>query len=145
MRRLINGDESTHQILSYGLLFLTFYGFPYTTDPPTRTMPMWPSTVFVWSPSTIPYTHRTIGLVPRQRPPIWPMGHVVLFSFLSSFSVTQHILSWPNQSQVITPHGWDLNICFATHKPCAHFTYHLYLRLLYLLQKGRKFLPRTQT
>ena len=26
-------DESTHQILSYGLLFSTFYHFPYTTDP----------------------------------------------------------------------------------------------------------------
>ena len=33
-------DESTHQILSYGLLFSNFYHFPYTTDPPTSTVPM---------------------------------------------------------------------------------------------------------
>ena len=32
-------------------------------------------------------------------------------------------------------------ICFATHKPCAHFTYCLYLRLLYLLWKTRKLSP----
>ena len=30
-------DESTHQILSYGLLFLIFYRFPYTAGPPTST------------------------------------------------------------------------------------------------------------
>ena len=35
-----NGDESTHQILSYGLLFSTFYHFPYTADPPTSTAPI---------------------------------------------------------------------------------------------------------
>ena len=29
-------------------------------------------------------------------------------------------------------------ICFTAHKPCAHFTYHLYLWLLYLLWKRRK-------
>ena len=39
----------------------------------------------------------------------------------------------------------DLTIHFTAHKPCAHFTYCLYLRLLYLLQKTRKFFPRTQT
>ena len=32
-------DESTHQILSYSLLFLTFYHFPYTAGPPTSTTP----------------------------------------------------------------------------------------------------------
>ena len=69
------------------------------------------------------------------------MDHVVIFSFLSLFPFTQCILSWPDQSQVITLHGRDLTICFATHEPCAHFTYHLYLRLLYLLQKTRKFSP----
>src|SRR5580698_6426775 len=36
-------DESTHQILSYGLLFLTFYCFPYTAGPPTSTAPTRPS------------------------------------------------------------------------------------------------------
>ena len=40
------GDESTHQILSYGLLFLTFYRFPYTAGPPTSTAPMRPSPTF---------------------------------------------------------------------------------------------------
>ena len=138
-------DESTHQILSNGLLLSTFYHFPYTADPPTCTMPMWPFVTFAQSPLTIPYTHCTIGLVPCRRPPIWPMDHVVIFSFLSLFSFTQHILSWPNRSQVITPPGWDLTICFATHKPCAHSTYCLHLRLLYLLWKRRKFFPRTQT
>ena len=68
-----------------------------------------------------------------------------IFSFLSLFSFTWHILLWPGQSQVTTPHDQDLTICFTTHKPCAHFTYHLYLRLWYLLQKRRKFFPRTQT
>ena len=38
-----DGDESTHQILSYGLLFSTFYRFPYTADPPTSTAPSRPS------------------------------------------------------------------------------------------------------
>ena len=32
-------DESTHQIPSNGLLFLTFYHFPYTADPLTSTAP----------------------------------------------------------------------------------------------------------
>ena len=91
------------------------------------------------SPLTIPYTHCTIGLVPHRRPPIWPMNHVVIFSFLSLFSFTRHILLRPDWSPVITPRGRDLTICFATHKPCACFTYRLYLRLLYLLQKTRKF------
>ena len=40
-------DESTHQILSYGLLFSTFYNFPATADPPTCTTPMWPSVTFM--------------------------------------------------------------------------------------------------
>ena len=39
-------DESTHQILSYGLLFLTFYHFPYTAGPPTSTAPTRPSPTF---------------------------------------------------------------------------------------------------
>ena len=46
MGRLINGDEFTHQILSYGLLFLTFYHFPYTAGPLTSTVPMQPSPTF---------------------------------------------------------------------------------------------------
>ena len=138
-------DESTYQILSNGLLFSTFYHFPYTADPPTSTMLMQPSPTITWtivrSPSTIPYTHHTIGPVPHRRPPIWPMDHIVIFSFLSLFPITQRILSWPNQPQVVTPHDRDLTIRFATHEPCAHFTYHLYLRLLYLLWKTRKFSP----
>ena len=36
----IHGDKSTHQIPSNGLLFSTFYHFPYTADPPTSTVPM---------------------------------------------------------------------------------------------------------
>ena len=138
-------NESTHQILSYGLLFLLFYNFPYTANPPTCTTPMQPSTTFTWSPPTIPYTHCTISPVPHQRPPIWPTDHVVIFSFLSLFSFTWCILLQPNQSQVIAPCGQDLTIHFSAHEPCAHFTYHLYLRLLYLLRKRRKFFPRTQT
>ena len=39
-------DEFTHQILSYGLLFLTFYRFPYTAVPPTSTAPTRPSPTF---------------------------------------------------------------------------------------------------
>ena len=138
-------DESTHQILSYGLPFSTFYHFPYTADPLTSTAPMRPSLTIAWtfaqSPPTIPYTHHTISPVPCWRPPIWPTDHVVIFSFLSLFPFTQCILSRPNRSQVIAPCDWDFTICFAAHKPCAHFTYHLYLRLLYLLQKTRKFSP----
>ena len=34
----LGGDDgSTHQIPSDGLLFSTFYHFPYTADPPTST------------------------------------------------------------------------------------------------------------
>ena len=87
-----------------------------------------------------PIPHRTIGLVPCQRPPIW-QTMLLYFSFLSLFSFIWRVLSQPDQSQVITPCGWDLTICFATHEPCAHFTYHLYLRCLYLLQKRSKFSP----
>ena len=36
-RDVMDIDESTHQILSYGLLFSTFYHFPYTADPLTST------------------------------------------------------------------------------------------------------------
>ena len=65
-------DEFTHQILSYGLLFSTFYRFPYTAGPPTFTALMRPSLTFMRrfarSLPTIPYTHRTIGPVPRRRP-----------------------------------------------------------------------------
>ena len=142
-------DESTHQIPSNGLLFSTFYHFPYTAGPPTSNAPMWPSLTFTqtfaWSPSTIPYTHCTIGSVPCRRPLIWPTDHIVTFSFCSLFSFTRHILSRSDQSQIVAPCDRDLTIYFATHKPCAHFTYRLYLRLLYLLQKRRKFSPRTQT
>ena len=49
-------DESTHQIPSNALLFLTFYHFPYTADPPTSAVPMWPSPTITRSPLTIPYT-----------------------------------------------------------------------------------------
>ena len=63
-------------------------------------MLVWPSATFMRSPSTIPYIHCTIGLVPRQRPPIWPMDHIVIFSFLSLFSFTWRVLSWPGRSQV---------------------------------------------
>ena len=144
-----NGDESTHQILSYGLLFLTFYHFPYTADPPTSTAPMRPFPTitqrFMRSPPTIPYTHRTIGPVPCWRPLIWPTDHIVTFPFLSLFSFTQRILSRSDQSQIVTPHDQDLTICCSAHEPCACFTYCSYLRLVYLLQKTRKFSPRTQT
>ena len=66
---------------------------------------------------------------------------LLYFSFLSLFSFIQCILSWPDQSQVIALRGRDLTICFATHKLCARFTHHLYLRLLYLHRKRRKFSP----
>ena len=108
-------------------------------------MPMWPSPTIVQSPSTIPYTHHTIGPVPRQRPPIWPTDHIVIFSFLSLFSFTQCILSRPDRSQVVAARDQDLTIHFTAHEPCAHFTYHLYLRLLYLLWKNKEVFPRTQT
>ena len=121
---------------------LTFYHFPYTTDPPTSTMPTQPSATITWSPLTIPSTHCTISPVPHWRPPIWPMDHIVIFSFLSLFSFTQCVLSRPSQSQVITLHGQDLTICFTTHELCACFTYHLYLRLLYLLQKKKEVFPQ---
>ena len=92
-----HSNESTHQILSYGLLFLTFYHFPYTADPLTCTTPTWPSATFTWtfvqSPLTIPYTHGTISPVPHRRPPIWPTDHIVIFSFLSLFSFTQPDMS----------------------------------------------------
>ena len=61
-------DESTHQIPSNGLLFSTFYHFPYTADPLTSTAPTWPFPTIVWtfaqSPPTMPYTHHTISPVP---------------------------------------------------------------------------------
>ena len=67
-----DGDESTHQIPFNGLLFSTFYHFPYTADLLTSTAPTRPSPTFVRrfarSPPTIPYTHCTIGPVPHQRP-----------------------------------------------------------------------------
>ena len=100
---------------------------------------MRPSTNFVWSPLTIPYTHHTISLVPHRRPPIWPMDHVVIFPFLSLFSFTQCILSQRNQSQVMALHGQDLTICFTTLAPCAHFTYRLYLRLCIYSEKEGSF------
>ena len=134
-------DESTPQILSYGLLFLTFYHFPYTADPLTCTMLMQPYTTFAWSPSTIPYTHCTISLAPHCRSFIWLMDHIVLFPFLVPFLL-------PNMScHGLTDHKplhhmvRTFTIHFTTHEPCAHFTYHLYLRLLYLLWKKRMFSP----
>ena len=60
------------------------------------------------------------------------MDHTVLFPIFSSFSVTQCALLQADQSQAITPHGQGLTIYFTTQEPCAHFTYHLYLSLLYL-------------
>ena len=69
----ICGDESTHQILSYGLLFLTFYRFPYTAGPPTSTVPMRPSPTFAitadytlypshhWPGTTSEISHMTYG------------------------------------------------------------------------------------
>ena len=106
-------------------------------------MPMQPSPTIAWrftrSPSTIPYTHCTIGSVPHRRPSIRPMDHIVTFSFLSLFSFTQCILSRPDWSQVITPCNQDLTICFAAHGPCAHFTYRLYLRLCIYSKKQGSF------
>ena len=58
---------------------------------------------------------------------------------------TRHILPWSDQSQNVALHDRDLTIRFAAHEPCARFTYHLYLRLLYLLRKTRKFSPRIPT
>ena len=69
------------------------------------------------------------------------MDHIVTFSFLSLFSFTRCIPSWPNQSQVIALCNQDLTIHLTAHEPCAHFTYRLHLRLLYLLRKTRKFSP----
>ena len=86
-------DESAHQILSYSLLFSPLYHFPSTADPPTCTMPTWPSAWLARSPLTIPYTHCTIGLAPYCRSSKWPTDHVVLFPFLSSFSITWRVLS----------------------------------------------------
>ena len=135
-------DESAHQILSYDLLFTPFYHFPSTADPPTCTTLMQPSTRLVQLPSTIPYTHHTIGPAPCCRPSILPMDHIVLFPFFSSFSITQCVLSWPTRSQAIIPCGWDLTICFTVHEPCARFPYCLYLKLLYLLQKKKEVFPQ---
>ena len=118
-----NADESGHQILSYGLLFSTFYHFPYTTDPPTHTKPTRPFMALKWTfarlSSTIPYTHRTIGPAPHWRSFIWLIDHIVPFFFFSFFSITQCVLSRPGRSQAFAPRGWDLTICFTAHKPCA--------------------------
>ena len=83
-----------------------------------------------------PLVQYHIGDLPHD---LWTT--LLSFSFLSLFSFIWCILLRPNQSQVIAPCSWDLTICFSAHKSCAHFTYHLYLRLLYLLQKRRKFSP----
>ena len=131
-------DESAHQILSYDLLFTPFYHFPSTADPPTCTTLMQPSTRLVQLPSTIPYTHHTIGPAPHCRFGIWPTDHTVLFPIFSFFSVTWCVLLWASWSQVITLCSQDFIMCFTAHRPCAHFTY---LRLLYLLQKTRKLSP----
>ena len=116
----------------------TFYHFPSTADPPTCTMPMWPST---WSPSTIPYTHHTFGLAPHCRFAIWPMDHIVLFIF-SFFSVTWCVLSWTNWSQAFMSCSQDLTICFATHEPCAHFYLSFVFKTLVSTPKTRKFFPQ---
>ena len=85
-------DESTHQILSYGLLFLTFYHFPFTTGPPTSTAPTRPSrnryqlypipiAPSVWyHVGDLPYDLRTTSL------------H---FSFLSLFSLPNAFFHGP--------------------------------------------------
>ena len=57
------------------------------------------------------------------------------------FLLTRRILLRSDQLQIVAPRDWDLTICFAAHKPCVHFAYRLYLRLLYLLRKRRKFSP----
>ena len=122
-------DESTHQIPSNGLLFSNFYHFPCTTDPPTSTAPTQPFPTITRSPSTIPYTHRTISPVPHQRPFIWPMDHIITFSFLSLFSFTRRIPSWPDQSRGLAPHSQALSIA----SPYARIlVYHSYLTCLYL-------------
>ena len=123
-------------IPSYFQLSIIFLTLQILQHPPRWCDLFWPS----HKPSCnhhrlYPIPHRTISPVPHQRPPIWPMDHIVTFSFLSLFSFTWRIPSRPDWSQVITPHDRDLTICFATHKSCACFAYHLYLRLLYLLQK----------
>ena len=54
----------------------------------------------------------------------------VTFSFLS---YPMHALPWPDQSQIIMPHGQVLNYGFATDEPCACFlVYHSHLTHLYL-------------
>ena len=87
-------------------------------------------------------THHTIGPVPCQRPFIWPMDHIVTFSFLSLFSFTWHILLQSDQSQIITPHNWDLTIRFAAHRPCAHFTYRLYFKTFVSTPKKKEVFPQ---
>ena len=63
-------------------------------------------------------------------------------SLSQSFLFTRCILSRSDQSQIVALCDRDLTIRFAAHKPCAHFTYRLYLRLLYLLRKRRMFFPQ---
>ena len=69
------------------------------------------------------------------------MDHIITFSFLSLFSFTQCILSRSDQSQIVALRDRDLTICFATHEPCACFTYRLYSKLLYLLQRKKGSFP----
>ena len=90
---------------------------------------------------TIPYTSLHHQPSTTSETSHMTYDHIVIFSFLSLFSFTRCILLRPNRSQVVTPCDRDLTICFTTHEPCACFTYHLYLRLLYLLWKTRKFSP----
>ena len=138
-------DESTHQIpsmASYFRLSIIFLTPQILRHPPCRHDLLQLSYKLSHNHHQLyPIPHCTIGQVPHRRPSILPMDHIIIFSFLSLFSFTQCILSWPDQSQVVAPRNRDITICFAAHKPCAHFTYRLYLRLLYLLQKRRKFSP----
>ena len=126
-----DGDESTHQILSYGLLFSNFYHFSYTADPPTSTVLTRPFLTivrtFAQTLMTLPYTssHHWPGTTSET-------SHMTYgpHCYLSLFSFTQDNPLQPDRSQVVTPHDQDLIIHLAAPKPCAHFTYHLYLRLL---------------
>ena len=84
-------DESTYQILSYGLLFSTFYRFLYTADPLTCTTPMQPFTTFTQtftqSPPTIPYTssHHRPGTTSETFHTYDPQTTLLHFPFLVSF------------------------------------------------------------
>ena len=87
----------------------------------------------------------------KSRTPGLVMSFLIRYSPMASYfclsiiflppQILWHAPCQHNWSQAITLHGQDLTICFATHEPCACFTYHLYLKLLYLPQKRRKVFP----